>query len=286
MIVRRHGLLEPGDVVRLELPGELDGGCDLERAVRVDHQLDGGSKPAAGRLHSAHAVGNRETVVADHAHLGGGEALGRVARELSLRLLARRPAAAGIAAHRAAYRAERLVERNAERLRLDVPDRDIDAGNRLHDDAAAPAFIGLRHTALERRRAARAVIHLLVDALGEHRVLADDFRCKLVLNDGRDDRRRSERRADAGEPIVGLDANERRVALHLCSEVGAVALLLRNGCRHGSGGYFGDFHGPGSFSTGAYPAITLRLQQSRKRSQLRRFASGTTRRRRTASRRA
>src|ERR1043166_3616108 len=35
MIVRRHRLLEPRNVVRLEFPGELDGGRDLERAVRV-----------------------------------------------------------------------------------------------------------------------------------------------------------------------------------------------------------------------------------------------------------
>ena len=244
MIVRRHRLLEPGDIVRLELPGELDGGRDLERAVRVDHQLDAGPEPTAGRLHPAHALGDREPVVADHAHLGGGETLGRVARKLRLGLVAGRPAAAGIAPHRAAHRTKRLVERNAERLRLHVPHRDVDAGNRLHDDAAASAFIGLRHPTLERRRAARAVVHLLVDALGEHRLLADDLRRELVRDDGRDDRRAPERRTDAREPAVGLDTNERRIALDLRSEVGAVPLLLRHGRRHGNGGYSGDFHGP------------------------------------------
>src|ERR1700721_3103697 len=86
-------------VERLELPGKLDGGRDFQRAVRVDHQFDIGSKTAAGRLHPAHAVGDRESITADNAHLGGGEALGRVAREFRLRLIARRPAAAGIATY-------------------------------------------------------------------------------------------------------------------------------------------------------------------------------------------
>ena len=199
--------------------------------------------PAPRRLHPAHAVGDREPVAADHAHLHRGEALGGVAPEFRLGLVARRPAAAGIAAHRAAHRAKRLVQRNAERLRLDVPYRDVDAGDRFHDHAAAPAFIGLRDAPLERRPAARAVVHLLVDTLGEHRVLADAFRRELVLDDGRDDRRRAECRADAGEPVVGLDTDERRVALDLCSEVGAVALLRRNRRGHWNGGHSDDFHG-------------------------------------------
>src|SRR6202008_3793659 len=50
VIVRRDRLLEPGDVVELELFGELDRGRNLERAVRVDHQFDIGAEPAASRL--------------------------------------------------------------------------------------------------------------------------------------------------------------------------------------------------------------------------------------------
>src|SRR5271165_3911216 len=143
VIVGRDRLLEPGNVVGLKLLGKLDGGRNLKRAVRVDHQLDVGAKPAARRLHPAHTVGDREAVTTHHTHLGSGEALGGVACELRLGLVARRPAAARIASYRAARRAKRLVERNAERLRLDVPYRDIDAGNCFHDDAAASAFISL-----------------------------------------------------------------------------------------------------------------------------------------------
>src|SRR5262249_49169249 len=63
-----------------------------------------------------------------------------------------------------------------------------------------------------------------------------------VRDNGRDDRRRSERRADAGEPAVGLNTDQRRVALDLGTEVGAVTLLLRNRVRHGNGGELGNFH--------------------------------------------
>ena len=199
--------------------------------------------PAPSRLHPAHAIGDREPVAPDHAHLHRREPLGSVAAEFCLGLVARRPSAAGIAAHRTAHRAKRLVQRNAKRLGLGVPYRDIDAGDRLHDHAPAPAFISLRDAALECRFAARAVVHLLVDTLGKHRVLADAFRRELVLHDGRDDRRRAESRTDAGEPIVGLDTDQRRVALDLCSEVGAVTVLHRNRCGHWNGGYADDLHG-------------------------------------------
>ena len=52
----------------------------------------------------------------------------------------------------------------------------------------------------------------------------------------------AERRTDADEPVVGLDANECRVAFYLCSEISAVTLLLGNRRRHGDGGHFGDLH--------------------------------------------
>jgi hypothetical protein len=177
------------------------------------------------------------------AHLGSGEALRGVARELRFGLVARRPAAARIAAHRAARSTQRLVERNAERLRLDVPYRDVDAGNGFHDDAAASALVGLGDAPLERRPAARAVVHLLVDALGEHGILIDAFRRELMLDDGRDDRRRAESGTNAGEPVVGFDADQGRITLDLGSKVRAVTLFLRNGCGHRNRGHFDDFHG-------------------------------------------
>ena len=42
------------------------------------------------------------------------------------------------------------VSLGMSRLRLRVPNRDVDAGNRFHDDTPAAAFIGLCHATLER----------------------------------------------------------------------------------------------------------------------------------------
>jgi hypothetical protein len=200
------------------------------------------SRPSPRRLDPAQAVGDREAVAAHDTHLGSGKSLRGVARELRLGLIARRPAAARITAHRAARSTQRLVERNAERLRLDVPYRDVDAGYRFHDDTAATAFVSLGDAALERRSAARAVVHLLVDALGKQRILADAFRRELVLDDRCDDRRRAESGTNAGEAVVGFDADQSRITLDLGSEVGAVTLFLRNRCRHWNRGHFDDLH--------------------------------------------
>jgi len=50
-----------------------------------------------------------------------------------------------------------------------------------------------------------------------------------MLDDGCDDRRRAESRADAGEAVVCFEADERRITLDLGSKVGAVTLFLRTG---------------------------------------------------------
>ena len=100
-----------------------------------------------------------------------------------------------------------------------------------------------RRLSLERRPTARAVVHLFVDALREHGILIDAFRRELMLDDGSDDRRRAESGTDAGEPVVCFDADQRCITLDLGSEVGAVALFLRNGCGHWNRGHFDDFHG-------------------------------------------
>jgi len=72
--------------------------------------------------------------------------------------------------------------------------------------------------------------------------LTDTFRREFMLDDSCDDRRRAESRADAGEPVVCFDADERRIALDLGSKIGAVPLFFRNGCRHRNRGYLDDFH--------------------------------------------
>jgi hypothetical protein len=50
-----------------------------------------------------------------------------------------------------------------------------------------------------------------------------------MLDDGCDDRRRAESGTNAGEPIVCLDEDQRRIALALGSKVGAVTLSSGTG---------------------------------------------------------
>jgi hypothetical protein len=63
-----------------------------------------------------------------------------------------------------------------------------------------------------------------------------------MLDNGRDDRRRAESRADAGEAVVCLDTDQRRITLDLSSKIGAVTLFLRNRCRHWNREHLDDFH--------------------------------------------
>ena len=63
-----------------------------------------------------------------------------------------------------------------------------------------------------------------------------------MLDDSCNDRRRSKGSADANKPIL-FDANKCRIALDLCSKVGAMTLLLRNQCGHWRSGHFDNLHG-------------------------------------------
>lgn len=69
----------------------------------------------------AHALGDREPIVTDDAQLGRVEPLGRVPCELRLRLVARRPTAAGNKRAPSDAPPPGLVRRDTEPLRLHVP---------------------------------------------------------------------------------------------------------------------------------------------------------------------
>lgn len=113
--VVRGPMLAPPCIRLLQYFRELDGNRDFQRTMRVDHQFNVGANPTAGRLHPAYAVGDREAVAPNHAHLDRAEALGSVAAKFRLGLLARRPATAGVAAYRTAYGTKRMIQRNTER---------------------------------------------------------------------------------------------------------------------------------------------------------------------------
>ena len=108
----------------------------------------------------------------------------------------RRPAVRPVQAHAVAQRpAEELVDRHAERLGLDVPQRQLDAGHRLVGHAAQVLPRGAQHVP--------------VQPLDRPRVLADQQRGQ-VAHRARDAVRAAvvAAFAPAHEPVVGLDADE------------------------------------------------------------------------------
>ena len=50
-IVRRHGLFDPCDIQRFELPAHRDGRCGVVGAVDIQHDVHPGSHRLANRLH-------------------------------------------------------------------------------------------------------------------------------------------------------------------------------------------------------------------------------------------
>ena len=100
VVVRRYGLLKPGEVVLLQLPGQAFCSGHVQRAVGVYHQLHVGAYPATCGLNAADRVFDGEAIASNDSHFNGGKALGCVAAHLLLSLVARRPATGAVAADR------------------------------------------------------------------------------------------------------------------------------------------------------------------------------------------
>ena len=100
-------------------------------------------------------------------------------------------------------RAEQLADRLAERLPLDVPERDVDAADRVDRDSAAADEDD-------------AAIHLVPEPLDVERILTDQQPAEAVRDRVRarsaDERRDGLGRrvdfADAGDPLVGVDQDD------------------------------------------------------------------------------
>src|SRR5215468_5327129 len=150
--------------------------------MRVDHEFDVWSQASPGRLHPAYTLGDGETIAAHHTHLHRCKAFGGITCQFSFGLVAWGPAAAGIASDHPARSPEGLVERHAPRLRSHIPDGNVNAGDGFHDYPTPAADLGLGHPELQGWRGSGAVVHLFVEALGEHRVLTHDIRRQLVLD--------------------------------------------------------------------------------------------------------
>ena len=110
--------------------------------------------------------------------------------------------AAGIGLDPVAAGPEQLIDRHFRDLAGDVPQRDVDAADRVHDDAAPPVLPGAHE-------------HLLPQPLDHQRVLADEQRLQILLDTGRGGAAARPRLADADRAVIGLDLDQQRPASRL-----------------------------------------------------------------------
>ena len=206
VLVRLERLLEPVDAELLELARD----ADRRRRVRdvaepgVDHDLDavaaglaggGGEADVVVGIASQRAPAELDRRVAQLAQRRHGlcDLLGRV-RHQPRRVRSNPLVLDG---------AEQLAHRLAERLPLDVPERDVDAADRVDRD---PAAADEDH----------AAVHLVPEPLDVERVLADQQLAQAVrdrmrgrgVHERRDRVGRRVDLADAGDPLVGVDQDD------------------------------------------------------------------------------
>ena len=186
---RRHRILVEQQAVALQAPAQRDRvGRRLPRSASgVDHQVDLRPVLAAQPPDAAHRVPPAE-------ELHRGEApVDQLARPLLVEGVA---VEADADAHLAA---QQVPDRPVQRLALQVPERQLDAGDGARADHAGHAV------------ALRGGVQLLPDPLDQERVLAHDQQLQ-VLDRGLHDPRPAPALADTVEPGVGMDLHEQPVA--------------------------------------------------------------------------
>ena len=169
--------------------------------------------------------------IAADLHLHALEAAGavalRFAGEIGGRFAFLIKAAAGIGLDAVAAGAEEAVYWQFGDLAGDVPQRDVDAADRVHENAAATELPG-------------ACEHLLPEMLDQQRILADEQRLEASFDDGRGDTATDPSLADSDDAVIGLDLDEQRGPLRLHpggAGIGRVATAGQRDCTH-----IGDFH--------------------------------------------
>ena len=164
-------VVEELDLVTELLPGRLE---EPERAPRVGRRLeDGGCVEGGDRgLASARAVAGHPGNAHLHAHVS--EAAGHVRPGVVEHLGDLRPARVGVAVHRlAGLAAEELVDGHPGLSPLDVPQRHVDAADRVVEDGAVSPV--------------RARVEGLPGVLDPVRGLADEERLEVAVHRGRDE---------------------------------------------------------------------------------------------------
>ena len=139
-IVRDHRLLEPGEIIGAESAGGADRQIGAPLHVGVRHERKAFAQVAAHGGHPLHVLGERGPA---DLHLDGAKA----AREIGIGLPQQRIQrelqvdAAGVAGHLRIVAAQQAPQGRAGALRLQVPERHVDGGDRQHGRTAAAAIV-------------------------------------------------------------------------------------------------------------------------------------------------
>ncbi len=139
-----------------------------------------------------------------------GEAVGRFAFLIE--------AAAGIGLDTVAAGAEQPVDRHPRDLAGDVPERNVDAAHRIHDDAAAAVLASARE-------------HLLPQPFDQQRVLAEQHRPQLSFDHVAGAAAADPGLADADNAAIGFDLNQEAAAGRLHAAGAAIGGLAAVGQR-------------------------------------------------------
>ena len=201
-IERRNGLLEPVDIVRLNLARQPDRLDRRVGVVGVDGQLDVGTDDAAQRRRQLGVAFDSLADLHFHRPEPGFEiAAGFAFPALLQRLAAAEIKAGGVALDRLGRRAaEQPVERGSGRLRLDVPQGDVDCRKRGDQGAFAPVVD-------------RARIEQRPQRLGIARVASDQQRPKKISHGRERERGGTVRLSPACESRIGGNPHEHGFAL-------------------------------------------------------------------------
>ena len=210
-------LLDPVQPAGLQLAGDRDGRCRAEAAVAVDHDLDLGTHRLAHGLDQLHGAADRGKVgiapgaaerIELQARIAAAPDLG--GRRGDLRDVgAGAVPGIGVGRHLVAHpAAEQLVDRLAQRLADDVPERHLDRADRAVEDRPAARELVAEHVApqpldLERR----AADHMALGELRDRRLDGRGLPFAGAL-------------ADAGDAVVGVDLREHPVAPARADQVG------------------------------------------------------------------
>src|SRR5271165_6653170 len=238
-VVGRDRLLDPIELMGLERAAHLDREGRAPGAIDIDHQLRLRSQCTAhcrdprdvllglyfaelGMVDQMAQMGLCRRVAPD-LHLHALEAAGAVALgfagEVVDRFALLVEAAAGVSFDPVAAAAEKTVERQFGDLAGDVPERDVDAADCIHNDAAPPELSGPRE-------------HLLPQPLDQQRVLADQHRPQHLLDNARGGPTADPGLTDPGHPLVGLDLDQQAAAPRLHAAGAAIGRLAAIGERY------------------------------------------------------